>query len=123
MEQMNLRFVELHTPLFVGGTNLGAKLDSRKRTGLRLVRDFKNQELIVIWNQELSQIPWNSNVANSIAFKKDQEKILETLIPAEINVLPYAAQQSHPMTAGIGSAQVETPFGHVHAGPGKGKTR
>lgn len=104
MEPMELKFVELHTPIFLAGTNMGLKLDPGKRQGLKLEYYRDMQELHVFYKDEMAIVPL-PNVAS--------------LVPGKPK-MPLA-QVSHPMLASIGSAQVETPSSHVHAGMGKGR--
>lgn len=106
MELVELKFCEVHTALFIAGTNLGLKLDPGKRTGLKLQYNRKNFELEVAWNGEIGLVP----VTNVVCMIPGKPKHLADVV-------------SHPTVANVAStAQVETPFGHVHAGPGKGKT-
>ena len=69
--------------------------------------DKAQKELIVTWNGKTSYIP-STNVASYMIGDGEDRRIV---------------QQAHPMVSGIGSAQVETPMSHVHAGPGKGRTK
>ncbi len=103
---IGLKFAELHNALFLGGKNHGLKLDPGKVDGLKLSYDRAEKELIVEWSSHKGIIP-TSNVACMVEGAPEK---------------PYQ-QSSHPMVAGLQSAQVETPMGHVHQGPGKGKTR
>lgn len=104
MEELELKFVELHSPLFLSGTNLGVKLDPSKRTGMILSYFREDKELHVFWNKETAIIPTTNVVA---------------MVPGKAAM--HIPQHTHPIVAGISSAQVETPYGHVHAGPGHGK--
>lgn len=104
MEPMELKFVELHSPMFLSKTNLGLKLDPGKRQGMRLEYHREHQELHVHLNDQMAIVPLTNVV--SMAPGKPERPL---------------AQFTHPMVVNIGSAQVETPQGHVHAGPGKGK--
>ena len=105
--QININFAELHNALFLGGKNFGLKLDPSRYAGLKLKYDRAEKELLVSWQKETAIIP-SSNIASMTEGK-----------PIDRNVV----QTGSPMVAGIASAQVETPFGHVHAGPGKGRTK
>ncbi len=60
---MNLRFAELHTPLFFAGINMGSKLDPTKRTGLVLTYDRVERELVVQYSGRTCIIP-RENVAS-----------------------------------------------------------
>lgn len=104
MSQLQLKFAELHNPLFLGGKNFGLKLDPRALAGLEIVYDRTEKELLVHWQGETGIVP-SSNVACMIA------GIVQDKPAAHV----------HPIVAGM-SAQVETPMSHVHAGQGHGKT-
>jgi hypothetical protein len=103
--KIDLKFAELHNPLFLSGKNFGLKLDPGKLTGLKLSYDRAEKELLVSWNGDIGIVP-SSNIACMVEGT------------AEVKVPPY----THPIVAGIQSAQVSTPYGHVQAGPGHGKT-
>lgn len=105
MSQIQLKYVELHNPLFLAGTNLQTKLDPGKRGGLQLFYDRTEKELLVHWQGAVGIIP-SSNVACMV------EGLPEVHVP----------QHTHPIVAGLQGAQVETPMSHVHAGFGHGKT-
>lgn len=104
MEPMELKFVELHSPIFLAGTNMGLKLDPSKRGGLELTYFRDAGELHIKYKGEFAIVPTTNIVS---------------MCPGKPNVA--ANLVTHPMVASIQSAQVETPYGHVHAGPGKGK--
>ena len=105
MEREELKFCEVHTALFLAGTNLGLKLDPTRRSGLKLWSDEAKKRVYIEWNGETGWTP-ETNVAIAIPG-----------MPGKT-----APQFTHPIVAGIsGSAQVETPYGHVHQGPGAGK--
>lgn len=100
-------FAELHKPLFLGGKNHGEKLDSHRFPDLLMEYDKKEKELIVTYNHTVAYVP-STNVAYYHPGKAKDRKIL---------------QAGSPMVANIsGTAQVETPMSHVHAGHGHGKT-
>lgn len=102
---IELKFCEVHTPLFLAGTNLGIKLDPTRRGGIALKYNEDMRRLEVTYNGETGWVP-ETNVAIMVPGKPKAKVELK----------------SHDMIAGIStSAQVETPYGHVHAGPGKGK--
>ncbi len=61
--QIDLEFAELHGPLFLAGTNLQMKLDPHKRTGLKLVYDRAEKELLVTFNGKTAIIP-SSNIVS-----------------------------------------------------------
>lgn len=100
-------FAELHDTIFVGGHNLTNKLDTRAKAGLKLEYDKKEKELIVTWNKVTSHVP-STNIKHYIPGPAADRRIV---------------QSAHPMVASVsGTAQVETPMSHVHAGHGHGKT-
>jgi hypothetical protein len=102
---LQLKFAEVKTPCFIGGKNHGLKLDPTRSGGLELVYDRQEKELHATFNGETVIIP-SGDIARMV-------EGVPTL---------RAPQVSHPMTAGIISAQVETPMSHVHAGHGHGKS-
>lgn len=107
-EPFEVGYAMLHTPLFLGGKNLSEKLDRHHRPELHMVYDKQEMELVVSWNKKTARIP-STNVAYYIPGEAEDRKIQAI---------------HHPMVAGAAAnAQVETPFGHVHAGPGKGKSK
>lgn len=103
--KLDIKYAELHNPLFLGGKNFGTKLDPGKLAGLKLVFDKDDQWLLVHWGKHIGIVP-----LASVA-------VMQEGLPEK-----KAVQHTHPIVAGIQSAQVETPFGHVFAGEGAGKT-
>lgn len=103
MSLIECEFAELHSPLFLAGTNLGQKLDPKKRTGLKVAYDRENNELVVDWQNKKAFVP-SSTVASYVPGK---------ITPLE----PVKAKPHGPIVA-----QVSTPQDHVFA-PGPGKTR
>lgn len=99
-------FAELHGSIFVGGKNLSDKLDSHRYPELVMFYDKLEKELIVTWNKVTANIP-STNIKSYIPGKPANRRVV---------------QMASPQIASIQSAQVETPFGHVHQGPGAGKT-
>jgi hypothetical protein len=108
MSKIDINFAELHNALFLGGKNHGLKLDPARSSGLALIYDRDEKELLVSWNNEKAIIP-SSNIASMTEGKVKDRKVIQ--------------QITHPMVASVGSAQVETPMSHVHGGPGKGRVR
>jgi len=105
--QIELKFADLHNPLFFAGKNWGTKLDPMKpgHGEIKLFYDREHKELIVRVKDEECFLPYSSVQSMEAGEPKKR-----------------AEQITHPMVAGIASAQVETPYGHVHAGLGHGKT-
>lgn len=104
--KVDVSFAELHGALFLGGKNFGLKLDPHRHAGLGLIYDQDLQELLVSYQDKVAHVP-SSNVVSWTEGKVEDRKI---------------TQMGHPIVSGISGAQVETPMGHVHAGPGYGKT-
>lgn len=100
-------FAELHDAIFVGGKNLSAKLDTHRYPALQMVYDKPEKELLVTWNGVTANVP-STNIKSYIAGRAPDRKIVQ--------------MGSSQMANIAATAQVETPFGHVHAGPGKGKS-
>ncbi len=111
--RIDLKFAELHSPLFLAGTNLQLKLDPTKRTGLKLVYDRAEKELLVTWNGETAIVP-TTNVSSMTPADE----------PKKAPVLMTKPETKHPDPdmARPRTAQVNTPQSHVHAGPGHGDT-
>lgn len=107
MSQIEIGFAILHDDLFLGGKNHGKRMDPHRHGGLKLIYDRPEKELLVTWNGATAIVP-SSNISSMTIGAPTDRKV---------------TQIASPMVAGIGSAQVETPMGHVHAGPGRGKTR
>lgn len=105
MSQINIKFAELHSALFLAGKNFGLKLDPGKFSGIGLIYDRAEKELLVSWLTQTAIVP-SSNIASM----------------TEGTFEPRKANAHHPMIASVSSAQVETPMGHVQAGLGFGKT-
>lgn len=106
MNQVSVKFAELHVALFLNGKNFGLKLDPTKITGLTMIYDYDKEELLVSWNKlpDVAHI-MKSTCAYYIVGEIDPP-------PASVTELPRERI----------TAQVDSPMMHVHAGPGKGKT-
>ncbi len=102
---LELKFAELHNPLFLAGKNFGLKLDPAHAAGLTLNYDREEKELLVEWRGEIGIIP-SSNIACMVVGQS----------------VKRVEQVHHAMTATPQSAQVESPMSHVFAGSGHGKT-
>lgn len=120
---LNIKYAELHNGLILGGKNFKEKLDPHSVPELRLVLEIDKDRLIIVYKDEVSLMPL-TNVKHKVLYKVDAKKVIDSLIePQSLSSTEITRQaNSHPMVLGIQSAQVETPFGHVHQGPGKGKT-
>lgn len=92
--KIEMTFVELHNPLFLGGVNWGNKLQPKTGKGiLELVYDRSNQELLITFGKFQCIVP-SSNIASM------------TLKGFE---MPIAPQKSHSEIGGIERAQVSSP--------------
>ncbi len=102
-----VKFAMLHDTVFIGGKNFDIKLDPERYTGIKMEYDEDAQELQVTWNNQT--LAMTNNVKGIVRGEFVSKRL---------------QQVSHPMNVeAIKGAQVETPYGHVHAGPGKGKTK
>jgi hypothetical protein len=102
----DVKYAELHTAIFLAGTNLGAKLDISKRTGLSLRFDEDKKRLIVGWNGESACVP---------------EPNCSMWIEGTAEKRGHAA--AAPTVKAKITAQVDSPQSHVFAGPGGGKVK
>jgi hypothetical protein len=100
----DVKYAELHTPIFLAGTNLGAKLDPHKRTGLTLHFDEDKKRLIVGWNGATACVP-----------EPNCSMWIEGKVVAHSHVAPA------PVVKTKVTAQADSPQSHVFAGPGGGK--
>lgn len=99
-----VRFLETHGDIFVGGKNHGKK--HRPKAGLKIEWDEEKKAAFLTWNNERGRI-FDSNI-----------NLLVEGAPVE---LPKNEHQTHDVTK-IKSAQVSSPMGHVFEGQGAGKT-
>jgi hypothetical protein len=123
--KLNIRFAELHSPLFLGGTNLQLKLDPKNRIGLILTYDRTEKELIVQWNDHVALIP-NSNVSSMTLEDPADIGLGKTFSPSiqPSSHHPVDKTKAKPYAAVKVSAQVQDPTRDaVFAGPGAGKVR
>lgn len=107
---LKLEFVELHSAVFIAGTNLGPKLNPVQRTGLVLEFCREHKELHVTWNGKTAIIP-RENVACMLEAKKSTTSKKSQAIQEPEVIVPQ----------GPIKAQYDTPMAHVFAGPGAGK--
>jgi len=108
---IDLKYVILHTPLFLGGTNLQDKIEKVKRTGIQMVYNRETQELFIKWNNEIAIIP-TSNIASMIPTN-----------PADAGmpvapVVAVAPKVPKPAVVGKVKAQVSDPTRDPVFGPG-----
>lgn len=109
-----IEWAELHAPLFLAGTNLGQKLDPKKRSGLKMMYDEDKRHLYVIYNAQMARVPETSVL--SMVESKTVQTLKEKIAEGE------AALAHVPIHFRADAAQVSTPMSHVFAGPGGGQT-
>lgn len=101
-------YAELHDGFNLKGTNLTGRLDIQRTQGLSMYWDYEIDKLVISLKGATVKVP-----PPNVKCYADMEN----------NPNKKVHQVASPMVANIAhTAQVETPFGHVHAGPGKGKT-
>ena len=110
---MTLKYASLHNPLFLGGTNLQDKLDISKRTGIQLVYDRKEKELLIKWNNEVAIIPY-SNVASMIPL--DPNAVTFPIVAPQAPAQPKHKPTGKPIQAQVSDPTRDTVFSQ---GPGK----
>lgn len=116
MSVFKIKFAEVHTPLFIAGTNLGQKLDVSKRP-LRMWYDRVNKDLTVEFNNSVSIIPYS----NVVAVTPFDEHFQECMPEGEtFQTAKKAAPEVLSLPKGKIKAQVSTPTSHVFAGEGEG---
>ena len=98
-----IKWAELHSPLFLAGANLGQKLDPSKRAGLSMTYDEVARHLYVTYNKSTARVPEPSILS-----------MVEGVVESKATVTPLP-------TGGTIKAQVSTPQDHVFAGAGAGK--
>ena len=104
MSKINLTFAELHSPLFLNGTNHGTKLSITKR-GVRLLYDTEVDQLYVLYNGAVALVP-SPSILSMTPEKADE--YASYFGPVEVPQAPVT-HVSHPMVAGIDRAQVSDP--------------
>jgi hypothetical protein len=117
MQLLPITWAELHSPLFLGGTNLGQKLDPAKKTGLKIARNVDERIIYVVYNGCCAEIPeaafqnWNPD-------GKRKDEVLAAVNAAVPDKIKAAPSPSHTPGRPI-EAQVSTPTSHVFAGEKK----
>lgn len=103
MAKINLKFSELHTPMFLAGVSLGNKLDTAKRSDLKLVYDRDQKELIVFFKGQVAILP-SSNVVSMTPYNAQDVGVdfdtVESPKPEPQKVVPHKpikAQVSDPV--------------------------
>jgi hypothetical protein len=105
---IEMKFVELQTPLFLAGTNHGLKIQVDRRP-IKLIYDKEDKMLTVQFNGEVAFVPY-PNIASM----------------TPLDSKPYLVEASKPKVPQVSNktikAQVSTPQDHVFAN-GAGRTR
>ena len=94
---MNLKYVELHSQLFLAKMNFQTKLDIERKQGLKLSYDDKQQWVVASYAGQVAYIP----ISNVVSMIEDDGKDLAGKLP-QPRVFPMGkikAQASTP--AGI----------------------
>lgn len=104
--KIDIKFAEVHTPLFMGGVNHGVKLEKDKR-GMKLVYDREHEELYIFHAGNIGIIP-KGNVA-----------IMVPTNPLELGFTPEEV-----LGVGTIATQASTQTAQpVHKGPGRPKAQ
>jgi hypothetical protein len=144
-----VKSAKLHTTVFIGKTNLQMDLDPAKRSGMRLMADDEAEMLYVEYKGEVGRVPYTNLVSMIPAdqqkfggiFAEEYNKLTAYLSGQSVSDIHSALQSdsaaNSPAAQSVASpanpfprkpgrpptnAQASTPQGHVHAGPGAGKT-
>lgn len=117
--KIELCFAELHTPLFLGGTNWGHKLDAMKNSKgkITLFYDRAEKELIVGAAGRIAIIPTSNVVSMTPIEIAEIDALAEKIKEAQVELgKPTIYNKPGPKP----KAQVSGPHDHVFAqGPGK----
>lgn len=105
----DVRFLETHGEIFLGGKNMGKKHSPKRLTGLSLQWDEVKRRCEMKWNGELGYI-----LEGNVAYWVPE-------IGPKVGI-PTNEHRTESVE-GRKRAQVSTPMGHVFEGPGKGKVR
>lgn len=104
---VELKFMDLHNPLFLAGTNLGQKLNPKGRTGLKIQHDVNNKWFVISYNgsaclmAETNAVSWEPMDIGDYGLKLAAQTFTR---PAFVT-----SAGSSAMVASIHEAQVETP--------------
>jgi hypothetical protein len=108
-----IKWAELHAPLFLAGTNLQLKLDPTKRSGLKMEYDEEKKHLYVTYNNQTARIPETSVLS----------MVEREMTPAKHDYDALGGgTYTPPRPVAPIEAQVSTPTSHVFAGRGGGTT-
>lgn len=102
-------WAELHSPLFLAGTNLQQKLDPHKRQGLHMEFDEEKRHLYVSYAGKTARVP---------------EPSILSMVEEDSKTIKHSTVENPTRLIGKGAvkAQASSPQDHVFAGAGKGKT-
>ena len=113
-----LKYLQLHNPLFLAGTNLGNKLDISKRP-IKLIYDREHQEVLVYFNDQVSIIPVPA-VSDMIPVDGSIFKLDSIDVPDVAPKQKEEVLKSMEMAKKRIKAQASSPVDHVFAeAPGK----
>ena len=112
--QIKLKWVELHTPMFLGGINYGLKLDCSKRQNLQMLYNRDKQEVIIFVAGNLAILPM-STVAIMVPFDisdvlclldpdQVQEMVNETALPMKPSISLEA--QKHQISPSLPRVEI-----------------
>lgn len=99
-----IKWTELHNPLFLGGCNLGIRLDPKVRHGLVMEWDEDKRSLYITYNKDITRVTETGifHMKEGHIDSKEEGVVFPPL--------------GKPVTA-----QVSTPQSHVFEGVGAGK--
>lgn len=108
-------YCHFHSPLFLAGKNFGDKIDAKRSDGIEMIYDRDEKILLVKYKNQLGVVP---DVHMYMPEKPMDFGITDITQKIEnIQNFTHATDLNK-----IKNAQVSTPFGHVFAGEGSGKT-
>lgn len=112
MARIPVKFAEMHNPVFLLGKSFTAKLDPTQTTGLSIEYDHDTDKIYITYagpkGSATATVPLTSVMYFIEGETPKRGPVVGTAPPLKLPALP--------------SAQVEHPQGHVHGGPGAGKT-
>lgn len=114
MARYEIKFAELHTPLFLSGTNHGVKLHNGSK-GMQLIYDDVKDMLYVFYMGSVALIKSYASISPS--------KMSDVGVDSPKAQAEPMAVNPDPTPRGKVKAQVSGPQDHVFQGPGAGKAR
>lgn len=102
-----VKFVELHNPLFLAGTNHKNKLYANTSTGLQLRYNITAKQLYVLYKNEIALIP-ESNIGSMMPLTTELFMGAFDQHPIELKA-PQSTHAHHAMKLDITGAQVSDP--------------